>query len=54
MQAQALLQPASGYHTIGQPGVDSKHFRYVRDIEVTVQGLVGDVPGGTADHSVHF
>jgi len=25
--------------------VDSNHFRYVRDIEVTVQGLVGDVPG---------
>jgi len=35
-------------------GVDSKHFPYVRDIEVTVQGLVGDVPGGTADHSEHF
>jgi len=34
--------------------VDSNHFRYVRDIEVTVQGLVGDVPGGTADHSEHF
>jgi len=34
--------------------VDSNHFLYVWDIEVTVQGLVGDVPGGTADHSVHF
>jgi len=35
-------------------GVGSNHFRYVRDIEVTVQGLVGDVPGGNADHSEHF
>ena len=35
-------------------GVDSNHFRYVRDIEVTVQGLVGDVPEGTADHSENF
>ena len=35
-------------------GVDSIHFRYIRDIEVTVQGLDGDVPGGTADHSEHF
>jgi hypothetical protein len=35
-------------------GVDSNHFRYVLDFEVTVQGLVGDVPGGTADHSEHF
>ena len=35
-------------------GVDSNHFRYVRDFEVVVQGLVGDVPGGTADHSEHF
>jgi len=35
-------------------GVDSNHFRYVRDIEVTVEALVGDVPGGTADHSEHF
>ena len=35
-------------------GVDSNHFRYVRDFEVTMQGLVGDVPGGTADHSEHF
>ena len=26
-------------------GVDSNHFRYVRDFEVVVQGLVGDVPG---------
>jgi len=34
--------------------VDSNHFRYVRDIEVTAQGLVGDVPGDTADHSEHF
>jgi len=34
-------------------GVDSDHFRYVRDFEVVVQGLVGDVPGGTADHSEH-
>jgi len=35
-------------------GVDSNHFRYVLDFEVTVQVLVGDVPGGTADHSEHF
>jgi len=35
-------------------GVDLNHFRYVRDIEVSVQGLVGDVPEGTADHSDHF
>jgi len=35
-------------------GVDSNHFRYVLDFEVAVQGLVGDVPGGTADHSEHF
>jgi hypothetical protein len=35
-------------------GVNSSHFRYVLDFEVTVQGLVGDVPGGTADHSEHF
>jgi len=35
-------------------GVDSNRFLYARDIEVTVQGLVGDVPGGTADHSEHF
>jgi len=34
--------------------VDSNHFRYVRDFEVVVQGLVGDVPGGTTDHSEHF
>jgi len=34
--------------------VDYDHFRYVRDFEVTVQGLVGDVPEGTADHSGHF
>jgi len=34
--------------------VDSNHFRYVLDFEVTVQGLVGDVTGGTADHSEHF
>jgi len=33
---------------------DSNHFRYALDIEVTVQGLVGDVPEGTADHSEHF
>ena len=26
-------------------GVDFNHFRYVLDFEVTVQGLVGDVPG---------
>jgi len=25
-------------------GVDSNYFRYVRDFEVVVQGLVGDVP----------
>ena len=30
-------------------GVDSNHFRYVRDVDVTVQSLVGDVPGDTAD-----
>jgi len=35
-------------------GVDSNRFRYVRDFEVVVQGLVGDVPGGTTDHSEHF
>ena len=35
-------------------GVDSNHIRYVPDIEVVVQGLVGDVPGGTADRSEHF
>jgi len=35
-------------------GVDSKHVRYVLDFEVTVQGLVGDVPGGTGDYSEHF
>jgi len=35
-------------------GVGSNHFRYALNIEVTVQGLVGDVPGGTADHSEHF
>jgi len=35
-------------------GVDSNHFRYVLDIEDTVQGLVGDVSGGPADHSEHF
>ena len=35
-------------------GVDSNDFRYVWDIEVVVQGLVGDVPGGTADCSEHF
>jgi hypothetical protein len=35
-------------------GFDSNHFRYVLDFEVTVLGLVGDVPGGTADHSEHF
>jgi len=35
-------------------GIDSNHFRNVRDFEVTVQGLVGDVPGVTADHSEHF
>jgi len=34
--------------------VDSNHFRYVRDFEVVVQGLVGDVPGGTSDNSEHF
>jgi len=35
-------------------GVDSNPFRYVLDFEVTVQGLVGAVPGGTADYSEHF
>ena len=34
-------------------GVDSNHFHYVLDFEVTAQGLVGDVPGGTAYHSEH-
>jgi len=35
-------------------GVASNHCPYVRDIEVVVRGLVGDVPGGTTDHSEHF
>jgi len=35
-------------------GVDSNHLLYVLNLEVTVQGLVGDVPGGTADHYEHF
>jgi len=35
-------------------GVDSNHFRYVLDFEVTMQDLVRDVPGGTADHSDHY
>ena len=35
-------------------GVDSSHFRYVLDFEVTVQVFIGEVPGGTADHSEHF
>ena len=35
-------------------GVDFIDFRYVLDFEVTVQGFVGEVPGGTADHSEHF
>ena len=35
-------------------GVDSNHFRYVRDFEVVVQDLVGDAPEGTTDHSEHF
>jgi len=35
-------------------GVDTNHFRYVLDFEVTVQGLIGDVPEGTADYSEHF
>jgi len=35
-------------------GVDSNHFCYVRGIEVVVEGLVEDVPGGTADRSEHF
>ena len=34
--------------------VDSNHFCYVLDFEVTAQVLVGDIPGGTADHSEHF
>jgi len=29
-------------------GVDSNQFHYVLDFKVTVQGLVGDVPGGAA------
>jgi len=35
-------------------GVDSNHFRYVWDVEVIVQGLAGDVPGGTTGRSEHF
>ena len=35
-------------------GVDCNHFRYVLDFEVTMQGLFGDVPGGTADYSERF
>jgi len=35
-------------------GVDSNHFSYVLDFEVTVQVLVGDETGGTADHSEHI
>ena len=35
-------------------GVYCNHFRYVLDFDVTVQGLFGDVPGGTADHYEHF
>jgi hypothetical protein len=35
-------------------GVDSNHFRYVWDIKVIVQVLVGDVPGGIADCSEYF
>ena len=35
-------------------GVDSSHFRYEWDFEFVVQGLVGDVPGVTTDHSEHF
>jgi len=35
-------------------GVDSNHFRYVRDVKVIVQGLVGDVPRGNTEHSEHF
>jgi len=35
-------------------GFDLNHFRYVLDIEVTVHVLVGDVPGGTGDHSERF
>jgi len=42
---------AAGFVSVG---VDTNHFRYVLDIEVTAQSLVGDVPGGTADHSEHF
>jgi len=34
-------------------GVDWNHFRHVLNIEVTVQGSVGDVPGGTVDLSEH-
>jgi len=33
---------------------DSNHYRCVWDFEVVVQGLVGDVPGGTTDNSEHF
>jgi len=35
-------------------GVDSNQFLYVWDIEVVLQGLVGNVPGGIADRSEHF
>jgi len=35
-------------------GLDSNHFRYVRDIKVVVQDLVGHVQEGIADRSEHF
>jgi hypothetical protein len=35
-------------------GVDSNHFRYVLDFEVTVQDSVGDVTEGTAEHTEQF
>ena len=35
-------------------GVDSNHFRYVRDFDFVVQDLVGDVPMCITEHSEHF
>ena len=35
-------------------GVDCNHCCYVLDFNVTVRGLFGDVPGGTANYSEHF
>ena len=35
-------------------GVDSNHVLYVRDVEIIVQDLVGDVPMCITEHSEHF